>query len=66
LEDAEDEIDDVQQEINVLAQINDSEFVTRYYGSFIKDTKLWIVMEYLAGGSVMDLVIGFKSALISV
>lgn len=66
LEDAEDEIDDVQQEINVLAQINDSEFVTRYYGSFIKDTKLWIVMEYLAGGSVMDLVIDFKDALISV
>ena len=42
LEDAEDEIDDVQQEINVLSQINDSEYVTRYFGSFIKDTKLWI------------------------
>lgn len=46
LEDAEDEIDDVQQEINVLSQINDCPFVTKYYGSFIKDTQLWISSSY--------------------
>ena len=37
-----------------LAQC-DSEYVTRYYGSFVVAYKLWIVMEYLAGGSCLDL-----------
>ena len=31
----------------------DSPYVTRYFGSYVSGTKLWIVMEYVGGGSVL-------------
>lgn len=33
-----------------------SPFVTQYKASFLRGHKLWIVMEYLGGGSCLDLV----------
>jgi serine/threonine protein kinase len=54
LEHAEDEVDDIMLEIAILSQLN-SPHVTRYYGSYLKGTKLWIVMEYCSGGSCADL-----------
>ncbi|GAA5849282.1 hypothetical protein JCM9279_006435 [Rhodotorula babjevae] len=54
LEDSEDDIAEIQLEISHLADC-DSQWVTRYYGSFLRGWKLWIVMEYLAGGSCLDL-----------
>lgn len=54
VESAEDEVDDIIQEINILAELN-SPYVTRYYGSYLKGTDLWIIMEFCSGGSCADL-----------
>ncbi|GAA5990422.1 hypothetical protein JCM11641_007939 [Rhodosporidiobolus odoratus] len=55
LEHSDDDIAEIQLEISHLAACSDSGYVTKYYGSFLKGWKLWIVMEWVAGGSCLDL-----------
>ena len=54
VENADDEVDDIIQEIAILSGLN-SPYVTRYHGSFLKGSDLWIVMEYCSGGSCGDM-----------
>ncbi|KAL2259321.1 hypothetical protein VTK26DRAFT_7048 [Humicola hyalothermophila] len=54
LESSEDDIQEIQQEISVLSTCA-SNYVTQYKASFLRGHKLWIVMEYLGGGSCLDL-----------
>ncbi|KAL2917495.1 cyclin-dependent protein kinase [Polyrhizophydium stewartii] len=54
IEECGDDIDEIRNEIAVLSDLH-SEWVTRYYGSFIRGTELWIVMEFCSGGSCRDL-----------
>ncbi|KAI1138813.1 Pkinase-domain-containing protein [Hypoxylon sp. FL0543] len=54
LESTEDDIQDIQAEISVLSTCASS-YVTQYKASFLRGSKLWIVMEYLGGGSCLDL-----------
>ncbi|KAK1835405.1 Serine/threonine-protein kinase [Podospora conica] len=54
LESSDDDIQEIQQEISVLSTCASS-YVTQYKASFLRGHKLWIVMEYLGGGSCLDL-----------
>ncbi|KAK9430109.1 kinase-like domain-containing protein [Lipomyces doorenjongii] len=55
LETAEDDVEDIVQEIKILSQMK-STYVTRYFGSYLRGANLWIVMEYCGGGSCADLI----------
>jgi len=54
VENAEDEVEDIIQEISILSELQ-SPYVTKYHGSFLKGSDLWIVMEFCSGGSCSDL-----------
>ncbi|KAF1920236.1 kinase-like domain-containing protein [Ampelomyces quisqualis] len=54
VENAEDEVEDIMGEIMILSGMS-SPYVTRYYGSYLHGSDLWIVMEFCSGGSCADL-----------
>ncbi|KAJ3449378.1 serine/threonine-protein kinase [Anaeramoeba flamelloides] len=54
LEDAEDEIEDIKKEMAILKQCV-SPHITQYHGSYLRDENLWMIMEFMGGGSVQDL-----------
>ena len=47
-------IDNFKKEINVLKQSN-SPYIIKYYNSYIKNNKIWIIIEYCDCGSILDL-----------
>lgn len=54
VENAEDDVEDIIQEISILSELH-SPYVTKYHGSFLKGSDLWIIMEFCSGGSCADL-----------
>jgi hypothetical protein len=54
LEYSEDDIEEVRKEISIMSELQ-SKYLTRLHESFAEGCKLYIVMEFLDGGSVRDL-----------
>lgn len=54
LEKADEEIDVIQREIKVMSQIVNP-YVVQYHSSLMDGSTLWIVMEYMSGGSLKQL-----------
>lgn len=48
------DLQEIIKEISIMQQC-DSPHVVKYYGSYFKDSDLWIVMEYCGAGSVSDI-----------
>ncbi|XP_069607859.1 serine/threonine-protein kinase 4-like [Ranitomeya imitator] len=51
----ESDLQEIIKEISIMQQC-DSLHVVKYYGSYFKNSDLWIVMEYCGGGSVSDII----------
>jgi len=50
----ETDLQEIIKEISIMQQC-DSPYVVKYYGSYFKNTDLWIVMEYCGAGSASDI-----------
>lgn len=49
------DLHEIIKEISIMQQC-DSPYVVKYYGSYFKNTDLWIIMEYCGAGSVSDII----------
>ena len=52
----------IQQETSLMKLLNDSNYVVKYYGSYFsrKTNTLWLILEYCAAGSVIDLMLSMN------
>jgi serine/threonine-protein kinase 24/25/MST4 len=55
LENAADEVQDVHREIAVMSNVHCPQ-LTQYFSSYVIASELWIVMEYLDAGSLLDII----------
>jgi len=58
LEDLGDEIDHVNEEISIMSALDCPQLI-RYYSSHLVSSSLWIVMEYLEAGSLLEIIKDF-------
>lgn len=49
----EEDLEEIQQEIKFLSSLK-SPFVVEYFGWYLKEEKLHIVMEYIGSGSILE------------
>ena len=49
------ELNSLKKEIIILKECH-SPYIIQYYGSYFKDETLWLIIEYCAAGSVIDLI----------
>ncbi len=54
LEETKEDVQTIASEIRALSSGKACEQLIQYYTSFVVDTVLWIAMEYVDGGSVLD------------
>ncbi|KAJ3822250.1 STE/STE20/YSK protein kinase [Lentinula raphanica] len=55
LDTPDDDVDDIQREVALLAQLRDAPNITKYFGCYMDGPRVWIVMEFAQGGSVLAL-----------
>ncbi|TFK75260.1 Pkinase-domain-containing protein [Pluteus cervinus] len=55
LDTADDDVGDIQREVALLTQLRDAPNITKYYGCHMDGPRVWIVMEFAQGGSVLSL-----------
>jgi len=49
------DIESLKKEISILKQCK-SPYIVQYYGSYMKDNDLWLILEYCNPGSVIDII----------
>ncbi|KAK2467758.1 hypothetical protein APHAL10511_000053 [Amanita phalloides] len=55
LDTPDDDVGDIQREVTLLSQLRDAPNITKYFGCYLDGPRVWIVMEYAQGGSVLSL-----------
>lgn len=56
---SEDKMREIQNEINVLKEL-DHPNIVKFYETYIEDNKMYLVMEYIAGGELFKMILKRK------
>lgn len=63
LEIEEEDEENLQKEIDILKESSDCPYIVRYFGCYMKESTLMIVMEFCDGGSCLDIMTSCKRTL---